>query len=392
MEHHVLTRWMSQQRRGFALATAVGAIALIGAIVAGAFVASTGEFRTGRDALQQTRAFAAAEYGNNAMRSNWDPAWHNTLNRGDTIVRTYDAGGAAAIVRATRLSDGVFLITSEASSGTGLASGSRRRVASLLKLSVPNVALKGALTARGNTKVGGSALMIGRDTLYPGWDCAAPAKGSGVPGLAIPAWENVSLGGTCKDYMCVQGDPKAIIGAEMADTTTYFNYGDYQWNDLTAMATKIMTPGPHTGVGPRYIGGACDIANPMNWGEPNKVVVGTPGPCENYFPIIYAPGDLKVNGDRGQGILLVGGSLEVQGGFQFYGLVIVRGELRTAGAGGHFNGIVLAANVAVGGEITSTNTVSGAATFRYSSCALMSALRGSATPVAIRDRAWVELY
>ena len=91
-------------------------------------------------------------------------------------------------------------------------------------------------------------------------------------------------------------------------------------------------------------------------------------------------------------VLLVNGALEVQGGFQFYGLVIVRGELRTAGAGGHFNGVVMAANVAVGGELTSNNTVSGAATFRYSSCALMSALRGSATPVAIRDRAWVELY
>jgi hypothetical protein len=370
----------------------VGAIALIGAIVAGAFVAATAEFRTGRDAIQQTRAFAAAEYGNNAMRSNWDNGWNNTLNRGDTIVRTYDAGGAAAIVRATRLSDGIFLITSEASSGSGVASGSRRRVASLLKLSIPNVALKAALTARGTTKVGGSALMIGRDTLYPGWDCSAPAAGSGVPGLAIPTWNNVTLGGTCKDYMCVQGDPKAIIGAEMADTNTYFKYGDYQWQDLTSMATKVLMPGPHTGIGPRYIGGACDIGNPMNWGEPNKVVNGTPGPCENYFPIIYAPGDLKINGDRGQGILLVGGALEVQGGFQFYGLIIVRGELRTLGTGGHFNGTVMAANVAVGGGLTSNNTVSGNATFRYSSCALMSALRGSASPVGIRDRSWVELY
>jgi len=388
----MLGRWISRNRRGFALATAVGAIALVGALVAGAFVASTAEFRTGRDALQQTRAFAAAEYGNSAMRANWDNGWNTSMVRGDTLVRTYDAGGTTAIVRVVRLNDGIFLITSEASAGTGLASGARRRVASLLKLSIPNVKIKAALTARGTTKVGGSALMIGRDTLVPGWDCPAPAAGTGVPGLAVPAWENITLGGTCKNYMCVQGDPKAIMGAEMADTTTYFNYGDYQWNDLVAMATKIMPAGPHTGVGPRYVSGACDTGNLLNWGEPNKVVVGTPSPCESYFPIIYAPGDLKVNGDRGQGILLVNGSLEVQGGFQFYGLIIVRGELRTAGTGGHFTGTVMAANVAVGGELTSTNTVSGAATFRYSSCALMSALRGSASPVAVRDRAWVELY
>src|ERR671923_3017632 len=180
----MLSRWISEERRGFALATAVVTIALVGALVAGAFVASTNEFRTGRDAIQQTRAFAAAEYGSSAMRANWDNAWNNTMLRGDTLTRIYDAGGVAANVHVTRLNDGVFLITSEASSGTGLASGSRRRVASLLKLSFPNVKLMGALTARGATKVGGSALMIGRDTLYPGWDCPAPAAGGGLPGLA----------------------------------------------------------------------------------------------------------------------------------------------------------------------------------------------------------------
>ena len=388
----MLTRWISLERRGFALATAVGAIALVGALVAGAFVASTTEFRTGRDALQQTRAFAAAEYGNSALRSNWSQAWNNSMLRGDTVIRTYDAGSAAAIVRVTRLSDAVFLVTSEASAGTGVASGSRRRVASLLKLSIPNVKINGALTARSTTKVGGSALMIGRDTLYPGWDCPAPAPGTGVAGLAVPGWSNITLGGTCTNYACVQGTPVVKLGTEMADTNTYFSYGDYQWADLVAMANKTVAGGPHTGVGPRYANGTCDTGNLLNWGEPNKVVVGPPGACENYYPIIYAPGDLKINGDRGQGILLVNGSLEVQGGFQFYGLIIVRGELRTAGTGGHFNGTVLAANVAVGGATTSTNTVSGNATFRYSSCALQSALRGSATPVPMRDRAWVELY
>src|SRR5688572_1329295 len=171
----MLSRWISEERRGFALATSLGAIGLVGALVAGAFVASTTEFRTGRDAMQQTRAFAAAEYGNSALRSNWNSAWNNSLMRGDTLVRTYDAGGAAAAVRVTRLNEGIFLVTSEASAGSGLASGSRRRVASLLKLSIPNVKIMGALTARGSTKVGGSALMIGRDTLYPGWDCPAPA-------------------------------------------------------------------------------------------------------------------------------------------------------------------------------------------------------------------------
>jgi hypothetical protein len=387
----MLSRWISDKRRGFALATAVGTIALVGALVAGAFFASTSEFRSGRDAIQQTRAFAAAEYGNSAMRANWDNTWNNSMLRGDTLTRIYDAGGVAANVRVTRLSDGVFLITSEASSGTGLASGSRRRVASLLKLNFPNVKVMGALTARGTTRIGGSATMIGRDTLYPGWDCPAPASGTGVAGVAVPGWTSLTLGGTCAGMACLQGSPLVKLGSEMADTNTYFSYGDQKWADLVAMANKTVS-GTLTGVGPRYGADGCSTADPLNWGEPTKVTSGTPGVCENYFPIIYAPGDLKINGDRGQGILLVNGSLDVAGGFQFYGLVIVRGELKTTGTGGHFNGTVMAANVAVGGALTSTNTVSGNATFRYSSCALQSALRGSARPVAMRDRAWVELY
>jgi hypothetical protein len=388
----MLRQWISESRRGFALATAVGAVALVGALVAGAFVASTAEFRTGRDAIEQTRAFEAAEYGNNALRNNWNSAWNNLLLRGDTLVRTYDAGGVPATVRVMRLSDGMFLVTSEASAGTTGASGARRRVSSLLKLSIPNVKINGALTARGTTKIGGSATMIGRDTLYPGWDCPAPAPGTGTAGVAVPGWSSLALGGTCAGMACLQGTPLLKLGAEMADTNTYFSYGDYQWADLVAMANKTVGNGPHTAVGPRYAGGACDTGNLLNWGEPNKVTAGPPGACENYFPIIYAPGDLKINGDRGQGILLVNGSLEVAGGFQFYGLVIVRGELKTTGTGGHFNGTVMAANVAVGGALTSNNTVSGNAMFRYSSCALMSALRGSASPVGVRDRSWVELY
>ena len=38
-----------------------------------------------------------------------------------------------------------------------------------------------------------------------------------------------------------------------------------------------------------------------NWGDP-----ATPtGVCFGYFPIIYAPGNLRISGGYGQGILLV---------------------------------------------------------------------------------------
>jgi hypothetical protein len=89
----------------------------------------------------------------------------------------------------------------------------------------------------------------------------------------------------------------------------------------------------------------------------------------------------------GQGILIVNGDLEVEGGARFYGPVIVKGRLKTSGTGGHFNGGVLAANV----ELDETRVV-GNATVRYSSCAVANAIPGAAAPRRVVQRAWADLY
>jgi hypothetical protein len=91
----------------------------------------------------------------------------------------------------------------------------------------------------------------------------------------------------------------------------------------------------------------------------------------------------------GQGIMLVEGDLAVQGGFTFYGPVIVRGELKTAGTGGHFNGGVIAANVNLG-----TTTVLGNALVQFSSCAVERAILNSASltrALPLAQRSWMDL-
>jgi hypothetical protein len=167
-----------------------------------------------------------------------------------------------------------------------------------------------------------------------------------------------------------------------ADTNTYFNFGSLDWAQLTAMASKIASGGK-TAL-PSVTNGVCDEADANNWGEPHKA---NGGPCVEYYPIIYADGHLTMNGGRGQGILLVEGDLHVQGGFEFYGPVIVRGMLKTAGTGGHFNGGVLAANVEL-----DQNVVIGNAVIEFSRCTLLKALNGSATPTTAIERAWYEVY
>ncbi len=112
--------------------------------------------------------------------------------------------------------------------------------------------------------------------------------------------------------------------------------------------------------------------------------------CENYFPIIHAKGatsTLKLTGNKGQGILLVDGDLEISGGFEFYGPVIVRGRIKSTGTGGKLNGGVMAANVDL-----EQNTVLGDATITYSSCAVEKATAGAANPRRMVQRAWTEVH
>jgi len=66
------------------------------------------------------------------------------------------------------------------------------------------------------------------------------------------------------------------------------------------------------------------------------------GVCGSYFPVIHITGNgAVINGRKGRGSCSWTGSLSVQGGFQFYGIVIIKGSLKTSGGGGtpaHFWG------------------------------------------------------
>src|SRR5918997_4357800 len=58
-------------RAGIALPIALGAIVVVGALVAGVFFAATQEYRVGRNSLSSQRAAQAAEIGLNSVISSW---------------------------------------------------------------------------------------------------------------------------------------------------------------------------------------------------------------------------------------------------------------------------------------------------------------------------------
>jgi hypothetical protein len=382
--------FLNQRRKGFALAVAIGAIVIIGALIAGVFFASTQEFRIGRNTLLQTRALTAAEQGLYTVASLppaglWSSPLYTGMVSGATAapIQILPGDGSVDTVRVTKLNDLNFLVVSEGRAGATFGAQARRRIAGLVTLQVPLINIRGALTTQGGTSIGGSSNISGNDSTFAGWGCGLP--GAALPGIAMPDSSQITQTG-CPGFNCIAGSPKILEDSIAGDTATYFTFGDTDWQELTSMANKVVPMGPWSGLGPTFTaGGACDTANPYNWGDPKHVVANTS--CQSYFPIIYAPGNLKITGGVAQGLLLVEGNLDVQGGAEFFGPVIVRGNLSTQGTGGHFMGGVMAANVAL-----NQNAALGNAVIQYSSCAISKALAGSALPVLARGRSWVELY
>jgi hypothetical protein len=150
------------------------------------------------------------------------------------------------------------------------------------------------------------------------------------------------------------------------------------------MATKVVS-GTLTGVGPTLNLSplSCQTTNNRNWGDP----LTPTSPCFGYFPIIYAPGNLHISGGVGQGILLVNGDLDIAGGFEFFGPVIVQGGVSSTGTGGHIVGGLMAQDATLNSSL-----ISGNSTVTFSRCAITRALQASATAQAMGSRSWSQLY
>ncbi len=282
-----------------------------------------------------------------------------------------------------RLATNLFLLQAIGTRTDGASNAmATQTLAQLIRLNTANINVSAGLTALGNVDVKGGAEVSGLDGVPPSWQNQNPAVS--CPGLQDQAGIRINNGTATYKGQAVTGVPPTITDASLNPTSMQNTF-----NQLKALATLIITDGNPPAMGPAYTGNPqkCNAAVETNWGEPtvrNDV-------CFDYFPIIYRNGDLKLQGGRGQGILLVEGDLTTTGGVIFYGPVFVTGTLSTSGNSGQgakFFGGVIAGNVA----LDDVTKLAGGALVNYSSCAIKRALGGTAQPAVFAERSWVQMY
>jgi hypothetical protein len=369
------------RERGFALAVSIFALVIIAALVTGVFFAARQELKIGENTQSAQRAFNAADAGLNTAIANWNMSWNQLATGGTaTYAGTLPGGTASYSGTVRRLNTQLYLVTSTGTDQYHLAT---RTLGALGRLLIMQMTIKGAITTQGSLKIGGSSFIDGVDQNPSGWSC--PLANDTMPGIATGDSADITTSG-CNNYSCVQGSPKILNDTSITDST-FLKFGDLSWNDLVAMATKVYPSGygPASDFGPVGTSTTCNTSVQDNWGDP-MVPASVPG-CSNYFPIIYVNGNFQATGGYGQGILIVNGDVSVQGGWQFFGPVIVKGTITTQGTGGHFNGGVMASNLNFNQDVLLGNAV-----VTYSSCALFKALAANSPGRWLKQRSWVDLF
>ena len=393
-----------KNERGMALAIAIVALVVVGALVAGALFSGTQEQRVAENVRRSQASFGVAEEGVYDIIRGWSDPTNKatyaglyayppvapakstlTIDKKTTASKTGSYNGTIM-----KLNDQLYLIDMTGQDTMSLAGrirggGASQRMGLLTRIRPLAVNIQAAVTSGGTNFVAGSVTINGTDSMPTGW-AGCPPKDSTKAGVRMQVGDSITRSGNAK----ISGSPSVLKDPTLKDSN-FSVYGDVTYWQLAAMANIQLAGGQNfaSGIGPVVTNGNCDYTVQTNWGSPTNPA----GPCGAYFPIIHIAGDATINGQEGQGMLLVDGSLYVQGGFQFYGIVIVKGSVNTSGGGAspaHFWGALIAQDTVAFSD--TTNSLTGSATMLYSKCAIIKALDKTGTGSMLTSRGWVQLF
>lgn len=382
-------RRVLRDERGMALAIALFALVVVGALIAGAFFAGTQEQRVGDNQRRVQTSFGVAEAGVQERVLSWNPITMNSRPQypadSVAIATTNTPNGTGSYGGYSyRVGPQLFLIDitgRDNASAAGIIAGgggARQRLGLITRIAPVDFGIHASLTTLGGASVGGNADVTGVDQVPTGWTSC------GVPGAEQPGIRNTGASVTTNGNGIVTGTPP-VVNDPTLNSNSFQNFGGATYAQLAARASIVLPAGTYT-TAPVVTNGVCDNTVLTNWGDGDNPTAA----CGSYWPIIHITGTATLNNTQGQGILLVDGDLNVQGSYDFFGIVVVQGSLKTSGGGttsAHFWGGVMSKDATL-----SIQSLSGKATLNYSSCAIISALQATMPISMMRSRGWAQLY
>ena len=370
----------SLNRRGVALPLTLIALTALALIAGTGLMLARLESRSADQTLAVAQATAAAEGGLEVAAGNWPTESWDTLPPGATVA----SGGGASNrqLHADSIAHlGALLYLQSGFAEVNDAGGhqlARVAVGRWMRIEPPGFPDRGAIVARGPLEVGGGMSVDGGDHVPLGWGGVCPPSASAAPAVTdstgTPVFSSGCIGGSC-----LTGSVGFVVDSTVSDSLLS-TYGSWNLTNLRAAANQQLT-GLVSGPGPVLdpATGQCDPSAATNLGEP----IDSSSRCFGFFPIVSVSSGSRIEGGRGQGVLLADGDLELADGFDFYGVVVVTGRLTIAGAGARVTGLVLLRH-----SPSDTARLTGAGSIALSRCAIGRAASRSTPLRPLSGRSW----
>ena len=392
-------------QRGVALLLSLYALIVLGATITAAFMVVRFDRSASSSSMTAADAQNAADAGLADVYATWDPTVQGALApwtpsapilwSGGT--RTLQNGKLYYVPTVKRINSELFLVEVtgwRGSSGTRL---SQLSLAQWFRLVKPTIGVNAAVTVNDPITFNGNAFSVsGFNSLPAEWNAGeCPPLDPGNLDDVVGIRSATGTGVGTQDFDNVFGFPARDAPNDPSVTSaTFTNFVDYTFATLGSQPGVKILPNttPYNGVGPVLDAGTgtCDRSVLLNFGEPYRASATVPE-CEAYFPVVHGTGSQTkfAAGSRGQGTLLIDGDLELAGGFEWTGLIIVRNQLKLTGNGNKISGAILAA----GADVATTNgSVGGNVDIKYSACAISKAVAGASLARPLGQHSWIQAY
>ena len=367
----------SNHRRGFTLATVLYFVVVVGMLAVTVLAATRRLTPAGDRVALDAQLISVAETVAYGELADWRAGERARQRVGTTVSRTMTATPPAQeiVLHVTRLSTRVYSLVAHARAASGIV----RRVSLLVRVPFPTVAPGAVLVSAGSVLLGQDVRVIADSA-----DCGA-GQDSAV--MLAPGARLLSA-----DGQPLHAPPPVLENPLAADSATYMRIGGAWWNELAARADVVLASGAHVTPAPQIAADRC-VESDTNWGEPIQTEAASP--CARRVPLVYAEGDLYLDGGRGQGTLLVNGRLRIAGPFLYSGQIVARDGIESLSDGVELTGIVMSAARDASDPshgASASVALRYAMTLRVSGCDAQHGIASWLEPRVVRHRAWSEPF